>query len=248
MENQKYNEWYWNLNLHRDRLSLANQSAINGVMMPSSAAFYTSAVLTDVGICVGMRNVNLNCENEQHCFYPRKIPSCYSIGNAVGKRNKATWDYACHQYQTAPHEWSDRESSLYAHRSDIGSPFMVPATVRFADSKLNSGHFHSADAHITPLLTHYPEMVHQHFYPVHKDHSAAIDDCMSIQVDSCSVASGNTIHENCVDAYAPWCSSAAAMTKDGPDHVAPPKKKWIRNYMLSNVYYKKAFVYSFTRR
>lgn len=67
---QSNNEW--NLYWRRDRLSLANTAAIIGAILPSSSEFYTTAVLTDVGICVGMRNVHLNSENRQ-CFNPRKI-------------------------------------------------------------------------------------------------------------------------------------------------------------------------------
>ncbi|GAB0088074.1 probable GPI-anchored adhesin-like protein PGA55 [Sergentomyia squamirostris] len=64
----------------------------------SSAPFYTSTVITDVGICVGMRNVNLNCDNAV-CLYSQptwqaspsvtKIPNCcnFSVFNQIMTSN-----------------------------------------------------------------------------------------------------------------------------------------------------------------
>lgn len=91
------NEWYWNLNLHRDKLALINASANEErrTNLPIPSAFYTSAVLTDVGICVGMRNVNLNGENQSCLHPPQKIPNCYNNNlSVVGQRNKQTWSTA----------------------------------------------------------------------------------------------------------------------------------------------------------
>lgn len=88
------NEWYWNLNLHRDKLTLVNSSLNDGKNAPTKSAFYTSAVLTDVGICVGMRNVNLNSENQTCLHAAHKIPNCYDNLNVVGQRNKQTWSAA----------------------------------------------------------------------------------------------------------------------------------------------------------
>ncbi|XP_055703142.1 uncharacterized protein LOC129801810 isoform X2 [Phlebotomus papatasi] len=57
----------------------------------SSSPFYMSTVITDVGICVGMRNVNLNCDNSV-CLYPQptrqtvtKISNCcnFSVFNKI---------------------------------------------------------------------------------------------------------------------------------------------------------------------
>lgn len=91
------NEWYWNLNIHRDQLALmntkANHNNNNGTRtnLPISSTCYTSAVLTDVGICVGMRNVNLKGENRSYFFKPHKIPNCCSNLNIVGQHNEQTW-------------------------------------------------------------------------------------------------------------------------------------------------------------
>lgn len=45
----------------------------------SSMAFYTKTILTDIGICVGMSNVNLSCENRR--CYPPNIENISSIQN-----------------------------------------------------------------------------------------------------------------------------------------------------------------------
>lgn len=94
---QNGSEWYWNLNLHRNQLVLNNAMAVNCTKLPISAAMYTSAVLTDRGICVGMRNVNLEGATIQS--YPSKnpnIPSCCtnSKNNIVSQRNNQTWTAA----------------------------------------------------------------------------------------------------------------------------------------------------------
>lgn len=85
------NEWYWNLNLHRNQSVLSNLPAVNGTQLPISSAMYTSAVLTDRGICVGMRNVNLKGSDHIHSAKMQEIPNCCSISNVVGQRNKQTW-------------------------------------------------------------------------------------------------------------------------------------------------------------
>lgn len=83
-------EWYWNLNLHRNQPILSNLSAVNNTTLPLSAALYTSAVLTDRGICVGMRNVNLKGVNQAPSSESH-IPNCSNGTNVVGERNGQTW-------------------------------------------------------------------------------------------------------------------------------------------------------------
>lgn len=85
------NEWYWNLNLHRNQPILSNLSAVNNTKLPLSTALYTSAVLTDRGICVGMRNVNLQGVNQPPPSELHNIPNCCNGANVVGKRNGQTW-------------------------------------------------------------------------------------------------------------------------------------------------------------
>lgn len=54
---------------------------MNNPIQPSSPmAFYSNTVLTDIGICVGMSNVNLNCENP-HGSYPPNIANIPNIPN-----------------------------------------------------------------------------------------------------------------------------------------------------------------------
>lgn len=91
------NEWYWNLNLHRNQSALGNPMAVNSTKLPISSAMYTSAVLTDRGICVGMRNVNLKGVTQSYSTKMQNIPNCCSNSNVVGQRNKQTWAAAYDQ-------------------------------------------------------------------------------------------------------------------------------------------------------
>lgn len=91
------NEWYWNLNIHRNQPMLNNAVAVNGSKLPISSAMYTSAVLTDHGICVGMRNVNLKGANCSYSSKVHDIPNCCSNTNIVGQRNNQTWTSAYEQ-------------------------------------------------------------------------------------------------------------------------------------------------------
>lgn len=84
-------EWYWNLNLHRNQSVLNNSSAVSSTKLPISSAMYTSAVLTDRGICVGMRNVNLKGAGQNYSSKSQNIPKCCSNTNIVGQRNNQTW-------------------------------------------------------------------------------------------------------------------------------------------------------------
>lgn len=87
-------EWYWNLNIHRDQTTLANVSANTGVHLPKSSSCYTNAVITDVGLCVGMRNVNLSTENAPYFGKASKMPNCCSNLNVVGQHNEQIWAMA----------------------------------------------------------------------------------------------------------------------------------------------------------
>lgn len=91
---QNGNEWYWNLNLHRNQSVLNNSMAVNSTKLPISSAMYTSAVLTDRGICVGMRNVNLKGVTQPYSAKMQNIPNCCSNSNVVGQRNNQTWTAA----------------------------------------------------------------------------------------------------------------------------------------------------------
>lgn len=91
------NEWYWNLNLHRNQSALSNSMAVNSSKLPISSTMYTSAVLTDHGICVGMRNVNLKGVTQSCSTKMQNIPNCCSNRNVVGQRNKQIWAAAYDQ-------------------------------------------------------------------------------------------------------------------------------------------------------
>lgn len=91
------NEWYWNLNLHRNQSVLNNSMAVNSKKLPTPSTLYTSAVLTDRGICVGMRNVNLKDANHSYSSKNQNIPNCCSNLNIVGQRNGEIWTAAFDQ-------------------------------------------------------------------------------------------------------------------------------------------------------
>lgn len=156
MENRHPNdEWYWNLNLHRDPLLMANKTAIENTMMPSSSAFYTSAVLTDIGICVGMRNVNLNGEQHQ-CFHSRKIPNCSENWSEVSKRNSETWKNAIHQYH---HHQPTMSPAMIAPPTMSSNPMFsiskMPASIPTSSMDLYA---HSMDTFTLPMMTSYAQI------------------------------------------------------------------------------------------
>lgn len=292
------NKWYWNLNLHRDRLSLANTSAIDGTILPSSSAFYTSAVLTDVGICVGMRNVNLNCEN-QHCFYPRKIPNCFNNLNIVGEQNKQTWDHACNQIAfptfgsanvaTTTGPMCVHHSSVLPAPSSVQSqpssqPSVTansPATASVAynfklhnndslasslfDGRLsfaNHGNHIFSSPHLRtsayPTIIEDPSHDTYHPYFINRSINCESNDSKmdTIVYDANMTASPAAVTSNVAAATVVVAAAHAArvvtpLIPSSPEplkvlsplvkneshrrcHVAAPKKKWIRNYMLSN--------------
>lgn len=85
-------EWHWNFNVHRDHSALASVSACAGSHLPKISSCYTNAVLTNVGLCVGMRNVNLNAESHDVCGGELlKMPNCCSNLNVVGQHNEQIW-------------------------------------------------------------------------------------------------------------------------------------------------------------
>lgn len=279
--NHNNNEWYWNLNLHRDRLSLANTAAIDGTILPSTSAFYTSAVLTDVGICVGMRNVNLNCEN-QHGFNPRKIPNCFNNNvNVVGEQNKQTWDHACNQCAFPPFDTVTTTGTgvsvvanipMYVHH-----PSAVLSTTSMATANAVAAYnfkMHNDDnspPFDNRLLSHrenrffssnnlrisYPTMVEdpsplqtlrENFHPYIVNRSIKCDLSESkmnaIAVDTGVVTAAATPIIPSAPELLKVLSPLSRYESLRRCHVATPKKKWIRNYMLSKFTILLSFLYS----
>lgn len=91
------NNWLWNLNVpHDQNLPLANTVAIDGIPSPSPSSCYTNVALSDLGICVGMRNVKLHCDSAQ--FYSPKITDSHH--------------YHSHSYDPlANRRWNDLSSN-----------------------------------------------------------------------------------------------------------------------------------------
>lgn len=261
------NEWYWNLNLHRGRLSLANTAAIDGTILPSSSAFYTSAVLTDVGICVGMRNVNLNCEN-QHCFYPRKIPNCFNNLNIVGEQNKQTWDHACNKIALPPFGTANVTATvapMYVHHSSVlppPPPSSTPSIVtangtavaynfkmhnenaslfdnRPSFANRDNRYFSSSNLRTSPypIIAEDPPpsklTLRDSFHPYVINRSIKCDlNELQMHVDAATMAVSPLLIPSCSEPLK-VLSPSSKNESHRRCHVAAPKKKWIRNYMLS---------------
>lgn len=146
------NEWYWNLNLHRNQPLLNNAMAVNGTKLPISAAMYTSAVLTDRGICVGMRNVNLKGVNHSYSSKMHNIPNCCSNTNIVGQLNNDTWMSAFEQMRfsalTDPSMATQIENQYFEPPPPpppIDHEWIIPMEFPIADQSQDSDH-HSSNS------------------------------------------------------------------------------------------------------
>lgn len=212
------NERFWNLNLCRDRSPLANTAAIDGTILPSSSAFYTSAVLTDVGICVGMRNVNLNCES-QHYFHDRKIPNCYNL-NIVGQQNEQTWKHACDQFAFPLLGAPD---SMYVHHPSVLPPPPTPpppppqpsfTSIPTANAVYNF-RMHNENSLATSFYDNRSSIVNRdnRFFPTQNLRNHAYPTIVEDPTAPETPSLKNDYYRRC--------------------HVDAPKKKWIRNYILS---------------
>lgn len=258
------NQWYWNLNLHRHHLSLANSAAIDSTTLPSSSAFYTSAVLTDVGICVNMRNVHLNSVN-QH----RKIPNCYNNLNLVSEKNKETRKYACHLNNLPI---VDTSAAIYNNKC-IPIAHNYPCTNKnlFGNDMLSSYRLYqlTAPENIMPFIS-----IENNFYGIHHQKPSYLinapingEQTMSVENDRIHkkhdygltngeiLLSSSPLHKYYPSTNLLLLSSFASLPQMAPDsmtmqselcdryhnyfqlksNAATPKKKYTRNYMLSNV-------------
>lgn len=250
---QNENEWYWNLNVHRNQLSLVNSSIVND--LPISSNLYTSAVLNDDGICVGMRNVHLKGEHFTCSHRPQKIPNCCSNRNVVGQRNQQIWETAFDRMKystlTDP-SMAIQSTNFNGHeiQPNIIQPHEIHATSiaaetnpfhLFGDStplssfKLFDRH---SDFHICPSMQMHPMHFHDSYFNMYQPHPIKYSN-RNGQKEIPSIASN--------ECYAP---TMATPTQDDTsrtifnikiseneqdlDCVAPPKKKWMRNFMQSN--------------
>lgn len=232
MDNFNNIEWFWNNN---NRLPLATAAAAAaGVVSPSSSSFYNSTVLTDVGICVGMRNVNLNCKNFAP-FLPRKIQSCCKF-NMIGNLTEDNFNYACNDY-------------LYRH-----SLYNNVHPIVNNNNYLQSQHHHHQQQ----------QQPHHHHHQINiPPHLPQHQDCIVLTTDQTKKRPLPLVVEPNIVVQAPipkqmfneftqnkasWELTATMYQSNGNEiqtqrnernslntagtNVTAPKKKWIKHYMM----------------
>lgn len=180
-------EWFWNSSTN-NHLALP---APNSLSMQRASSVSTNAILTDVGICVGMRNVNLN--RESACFI-KNLPHCckYSIPRPLIPPN---WynnytQYLCrNEALTKYHETIRLSNELNAL---VGNEY---SSANIGDGMLKFGHNMSS--------TH--SVSHTEDFNLTRDEEPS-----------------------------PITSNVTPIIKDEflDPSLAPPKKKWIRHYMM----------------
>lgn len=208
-------EWYWYLNLHRDQLSLVNNSSIAN-NLPISSNLYTSAVLNNDGICVGMRNVHLKDEHFPRFHRPRKIPNCCSNWNVVGQRNQQLWETAFDRIKNS----ILTDPSMAIHSTvfkghGIQPNIIQPHEIQCDEKLIGIAYFNLYQPHPIKYSNRYgqkeiPSFVLEKFY--------APTVATPTQEDTSRTIFNIRTSEN----------------EEDSECVAPPKKKWIRNYMQSN--------------
>lgn len=294
-------EWYWNLNIHRNQMALANVSASTGVHLPTYSTCYTNSVITDDGLCVGMRNVQLNTENQPYFGKALKIPNCCSNLNVVGQHNEQIWAIAYDRmkYSVLPDQTvSDRstvvsapipEDSMYGYAYPAQPPSYYQDNMRshvrcdhtnMDDSRMCAGSnpfhlFGDRAKHPAMQLANMPATA-PYFEPIDPftGHIAAMEMLtkhghrhMHMNGDIIVPRHGKPRHFNNIcrlsvcgptSSSLPLSSSSSSAASSPyfgttanrypfrerdddnvscSDHVAPPKKKWMKSYMQSNCTY-----------
>lgn len=244
---QNENDWYWNLNLHRNEFSLVSSSSIANDPAISSN-LYTTAVLNDNGIYVGMRNAHLK-DAHFSCFHrPQKIPNCCSNQNVVGQRNQQIWETTfptMENYLTPEHgcqpNFIIHPNELQCAKKLIDIDDQLHARAISAETNP----FHLFGNHSTPLSSfklfdRECDFLRDHFsHPMH-----FYDSSFNLYQPSPINYANRNDQKN---AYAPIAGTPIPADTSGTqintriseneknsDCVAPPKKKWIKNYMQSN--------------
>lgn len=77
------------------------------ITSPTPTGYYTSAVLTDKGICVGMRNVNLNSQRTEFEHHHHTMPGWYNNLHVMNQLAK-------------PHMWNNGYATYFC--TDAGNP------------------------------------------------------------------------------------------------------------------------------
>lgn len=114
--------WFWNNNNHQDQ-----SVATTGMIYPPTSYYSSrSAVMTDVGICVGMRNVDLNTEAAAAAFLQPH------------RRQPANFNNACSEYL--------RHQAMYnGPYPAIGNRYVRPTAYQHGANYLTAPHMPVVD-------------------------------------------------------------------------------------------------------
>lgn len=264
-------EWHWNLNLHRNQSILNNAVAVNNVNLPVSASLYTSSVLNDHGICVGMRNVNLKGVAQTLSSKMQAIPNCCGNSNIVGERNKQTWTAAYDRmrfsaltdpsmathtncpYPLNPPAWSDLDmfSMINMNKMHDTIGYSTPSM----SAELNPFHlfgdksalstFNVENVQIRPQFASFHAHSGSETLPMnHIPHLNYLHHSPYANLDGLPIKP--LVFRSKSPRRVVRSTTPKRRLQTRPihrNHVVAPKKKWIRNYMQSNCHIYRCFYF-----
>lgn len=197
-------EWFWNNNNNSLPLATSPNFAA-GITSPS---FYNNTSLTDVGICVGMQNVNINSKNVA-TFLPRKIQNCCQF-NMIGKLTEDNFNNACNDYLY-------RQSFYNVLHPNVSHKYML------------SQNQHHRNEVVTPHLPKHRDCVL--FMP---DQFFSTSNAVKITSNRNYVSSRQNAERNSSWKEAAGPNEVKTADKVGlkESTAIVPKKKWIKHYMM----------------
>lgn len=132
MQHDYQNEWFWNVNSGSDvdhlRPPMANDAQMSQPTMPPSLnGSFTNGVVTDLSICVGMRDVHLSSDRGDYEFH-HKINHWYNNLNVmIQLRNPHLWNNAYAKYFCSNGSASEclHPNGMPMPANDINQPLMA---------------------------------------------------------------------------------------------------------------------------
>lgn len=177
-------EWYWN-SATNNHLALPAPDALS---MHRASTLSSNAIITDVGICVGMSNVNLNAES---AALINSVPHCckYSIPRPL-----------------IPPNWYKTYAKCIFRDETFAKYHQTPVFVSNGLNALVVNEYSAANMRDEVIKLRQSQITHSI--------SAAGDLKFIGEPDS-----------------DPVTSKSLTLVREDP-LIAPPKKKWIRHYMM----------------
>lgn len=183
--NNTNTEWFWNTSTNN------HVTLTVPVSMQSTPSVSTNAIITDVGICVGMRNVSLN--GESACFI-KNLPHCckYSIPRPL-----------------IPPNWYNNYTQFLCRDDALTKYHQTPVFLSHGLNALLANEYSSANIR-DGLLKFHHNMSSTYSYSQTDDFNFTGDESN------------------------PTTSNVPSTIRDqfSNPSFAPPKKKWIRHYMM----------------